>query len=355
MSDETRESDQLAGVRLPEQTRALVGHASVWAGLEELIGAARLPNAIMFHGPRGIGKATTAFLAARRIFAATGDETEGHIEAQLEAGAYPNLFVLRKMRRVSTGRFKTEITVDQVRRSKANDRDTEPNPLRDRLHQTRGRAGQRVVIIDSVDDCNDTSANALLKMMEEPPPETTFLLISHRPGQLLPTIRSRCHMVALRPLPHDEVVAVVAEQAGAGDATERAARLAGGRPRRGFEALALSDDGPLGALEAWLSDPLAQPVEAHLGLADRLGGNREGAEFAFAQDLVRDWLAAAGRSAAEARDMRQLASATGLWEKADALFADTAELNLDGRQTLVTAFDAIRRHLQRTDPVGQPR
>ena len=80
------------------------------------------------------------------------------------------------------------------------------------MRRTRGRAGHRVAIIDAIDDCNPQAANALLKTLEEPPAETTFLLVSHRPGSLLPTIKSRCHALALRPLPDADVRAVLAEQ-----------------------------------------------------------------------------------------------------------------------------------------------
>src|SRR5690606_31060804 len=147
--------------------------------------------------------------------------------------------------------------------------------LIDRLHKTRGRAGHRVVVVDAIDDCNVSSANALLKILEEPPPETLFLLISHRPGQLLPTIRSRCQSLAMRPLSDDEVRQVlVVGQPGAAPADIAAAvSLAGGRPRRGFEALLLGSAEGLTRLQEWLADPLAPPAAVHLGLADVLASD----------------------------------------------------------------------------------
>ena len=178
-------------------------------------------------------------------------------------------------------------------------------------------------------------------------PDTTFLLVSHRPRQLLPTIRSRCHPVALRPLAETEVRAVLAE--GRPDAPsedlDRAVSLAGGSPRRAFEALLLGDAGTLTALRQWLADPAPLPPAAHLQVADAIGG-KDGPEARFAREMLLDWIAAEARTAAESPDRRRLASVSELWEKANALIADTDEYNLDARQTLVVILDAIKRHAQ---------
>ncbi len=350
---EVREADQLDDVRPPELAARVVGHVAAQARVDELIGARRIPGAFLINGPRGIGKATLAFDMARRILAATSDEELPRIAEQIASGAHPNVFVLR-MRPRETGKgFYTQITVDQVARRRER-QNAVTDPLRDRLHQTRGRAGYRIAIVDSIDDCNDSAANALLKILEEPPPETVFLLVSHRPGTLLPTIRSRCHLLALRTLADDDVRAIVSDQRADTDPTaiDRAVGLAGGRPRRAFEALGMDDSGQLGKLQDWLIAPGEAPSAAHLGLADKLGANREGAEFAFARDLILDWMATEGADAARSGDRAKLASITALWEKAGALFADTAELNLDARQTLTVIFDAIRRHVRISVPVA---
>jgi DNA polymerase-3 subunit delta' len=339
-----READQLADVLLPEQQDGVVGHAGPKATLAELIAARRLPSGILLHGPLGIGKATLAFAAARDILAATGDEDAHRVAEQVHSVSHPNLFVLRRQARETGRGFYTVIRVDDVR------------TLRERMRQTRGRAGYRVAIIDAVDDCNENAANALLKLLEEPPPETVFLLVSHRPRSLLPTIRSRCQSLALRPLGDDDVRAVLRAQRDAGEpALSRAVELAEGRPRRAFEAMALAHDSAVGALKTWLADPLRHPPAVHLGVADGLVAGRDGAEVAFARDLVFDWIAAEARSAATTgADRARLASANALWDKATASFADADEYNLDMRQTLVALFDAIRRHLSRTAAPAEP-
>ena len=343
---EQRESDQLEGVRLPEYQTQPVGHGAARAGLLTLLDEGRLPGGILIHGPRGIGKATLAFDAAREIFRRTGDEDPAHVADQVAAGGYPNLRVLRRAQRETGKGYYTVIRVEEVRE------------LIERLHKTRGRAGHRVVIVDSIDDCNVSSANALLKVLEEPPADTLFFLISHRPGQLLPTIKSRCHQLALRPLSDEDVRSVLANGVPDADeqALDQAVALAGGRPRRGFEALMMTDSGSLSALKSWLSDPGRRPAAAHIAIADTLGADRDGAAPKFAREIIVDWLAGEAKSAAAlgASGRRRLASANELWDKAHALFADADEYNLDARQTLIVVFDAIRKHVQQQASLTEP-
>jgi DNA polymerase-3 subunit delta' len=147
---------------------------------------------------------------------------------------------------------------------------------------------------------------------------------------------------------------VTAQRPDAGEAARvRVLALAEGRPRRAFEALELADDSAVGALSGWLADPARHPPAAHLALADALGG-RDGAEAAFARDILRDWIAGEARQAAVAGAGRaRLASANELWEKASASFADADEYNLDARQTFVELLDAIRRHARQQSPTDR--
>lgn len=324
-----READQIPDVPLPEERGHAVGHDAVRAELSLQLKEARLPGAILLHGPRGIGKATLAFDFARQILTATSDESPERVAEQISAGSHPNVFVVRRVPR-DARKFFTVIRVEDVR------------GVRDALHQTRGRAGQRIAIVDAIDDCNDSSANALLKILEEPPPDTVFMLVSHRPGSLLPTIRSRCQSLALRPLGEADLRRVLADAA-----SDDVVALAGGRPRRGFEVAKLGDATALAALRGWLNRPTAAPPGTQLTIADSLAGAGE-TELAVGRELIAEALASETRQAArEAGDAMRLASASRLWEKAHALFADADTYNLDMRQTLVTILDAMRQHATR--------
>jgi DNA polymerase-3 subunit delta' len=325
----------LEGLPPPEGRQAAIGHDAARHAVLSQLAEHRLPGAIMLHGPQGIGKATLAFELAAAILTATGDEPAHRVHEQVAALSHPNLSVLRRRPKDSKGYY-TVIRVEDVR------------DLRDSLHHTRGRSGHRVAILDSIDDCNANAANALLKTLEEPPADTTFFLISHRPGQLLPTIRSRCHNLGLRPLPGEQVEAVLTATVPDldGSARSRAVTLSGGRPRRAFETLALSEDSAIGVLISWLANPAAAPVAASLQLADVLGRDAQGTEMSFAREILNDWLADEIRNSAMQPGARaRLASATELWEKAGALLGEADSVNLDMKQTLVVIFDAIRKHV----------
>lgn len=334
--------DALDGILAPERRQRARGHDAARAAILAQLGDRRLPGAILLHGPRGIGKATFAFELAAAILTATGDEPAHRVEEQVGALSHPNLFLLRRRPKDTKGYY-TVIRVEDVR------------DLRDSLHHTRGRAGHRIAIIDSIDDCNPSAANALLKTLEEPPPETIFLLISHRPGQLLPTIKSRCHNLALRPVNGEAVQAVLLDHDPDLGRTEldRAVALASGRPRRAFETLALEPESALGALQAWLGNPTQHPAGVAIQLADALGADTQGTELSFAREMLADWMADEARNAAMQPQGRiRLASANELWDKAHALFAEADDINLDMKQTLVAIFDAIRKHVASTVSVS---
>jgi DNA polymerase-3 subunit delta' len=330
--------DALEGIAPPEHRQRARGHDNARAAILTQLADRRLPGAILLHGPQGIGKATFAFELAAAILTATGDEPAHRVAEQVAALSHPNLFLLRRRPKDGKGYY-TVIRVEDVRE------------IRDSLHHTRGRSGHRIAIIDSIDDCNPSAANALLKTLEEPPADTIFLLISHRPGQLLPTIKSRCHNLALRPVTGEDVRAVLLEHDPALGRTEldRAVALSSGRPRRAFETLALEPESALGALQAWLSNPAQHPAGVSMKLADVLGADTQSTELSFAREMLDDWIADEARKAAMQPQARmRLASANELWDKAHALFAEADDINLDMKQTLVAIFDAIRKHAAMT-------
>ena len=330
------EADGLEGVAPPETVQTLLGHGALFAHLEGHANQGRLPGGLLLHGPRGIGKATFAFALARKILIATGDESEHRVREQVAAGVHPNLQVLRRVLREKSSGYYSEIRVDEVR------------AVLRKLHQTRGRAGNRLLIIDAVDDCNINATNALLKTLEEPPAQTHIILISHRPGRLLPTIRSRCQAYPLRPLETGQVQEILLTSGAADELIKRVVPLAGGRPRRGFEALGMNENDILADLVSWLDAPQVTGVTMMMKTAEALANKKNITEAGFAREMILDWIAKEARLAV--RDIAEfpsrLASINKLWEKANNVFIQTDTYNLDMRQSFITLLDDIANHVQ---------
>lgn len=176
----------------------LFGHDTQIAAFLAAAESGRPHHAWLLTGPRGIGKAQFARTAAARlladasVFPSAGSAfaiPEDHAAARLlAAGSHPDFRVLERLTNEKTGTLARSITVDQIRH------------LRTLFATAPSMGNRRVIIIDSVDDLEKGGANALLKSLEEPPASTIFFLVSHAPGRLLPTIRSRCRVLAFRPL-----------------------------------------------------------------------------------------------------------------------------------------------------------
>jgi len=331
-----REYEQLEAIALPEQREVLVGHKENYSSLIAQAKNKKLPGAILLHGQRGIGKASFAFLLAKEIFALGGDENKSQIDEQVAQGSYPNLFILRKTPKPPKG-FYSEIRITDVRE------------IQKRMQKTRGRAGHRICIIDSIDDCNQKASNALLKILEEPPSDTIFILISHRPGSLLPTIHSRCHSYGFRTLDDEKVREITNIALGKTEHNDIdiCIKLANGVPRRAIEAALFDKLSLLKDLEQWLySNDFHSPL-THLTLAEDIVKS-QAAEQVFAHDVIISYIGEQANFIAKENPINrvQLASITKLWEKANNMFASSQEYNLDKKQTLVSIFDAIIQYKQ---------
>lgn len=180
---------------------ALLGNVAQRSAFDMAMAGGTLHHAWLITGAQGIGKATFAEYAAARLLAGRGGPDA---EATLiEAGSHPRF---RRLVRLPKDAAKPEqglarsITVDQVR------------SLSSLFGRTVEPGERRVVLIDAIDDLERAAANALLKSLEEPPPGTVFLLVSHAPGKLLPTIRSRCRLLRFAALGDGDVATVLREQ-----------------------------------------------------------------------------------------------------------------------------------------------
>jgi DNA polymerase-3 subunit delta' len=186
------------------QHRAVEQFASAWA-------TRRLHHAWLLAGPKGVGKATFAHAAARRVLADAagpanelpGLETsaEHPIVKLVEAGSHPDMRWLERLESETTGKLARNISVEQVR------------GLAELFELSPAMSPWRVAVIDTVDELEPAGANALLKMLEEPPANSLFFLVSHAPGRLLPTIRSRCRRLEFHALGDDAMASILAAEA----------------------------------------------------------------------------------------------------------------------------------------------
>jgi DNA polymerase-3 subunit delta' len=334
---EIEEADRLEGAPHPREKKSLYGHEEAEQALLAAWNGGRFPHALLIGGPEGIGKATLAYRIARFVLAngaggesATLDVSPDHpVTRQIEAMAHPDLLVLRRAWNEDTKKIRTEIRVEDVRRTVSF------------FGSTSAYGGYRVCIVDSADELNRAGANALLKVLEEPPPRSLLIIISHSPGRLLPTIRSRCRRMILRPLTSDDVERALKDIA-AGDAElprERigeAAGASGGSVRHGLELLTGGNLEVRDLTASLLSRLPAVDGDGLHALSDRIRGNEELTVFA---ETVGDWLAdAATRQGEPAARLARLAEA---WDKVRRATVETEAYNLDRKPMVFQVFSDL--------------
>lgn len=365
--EELPEADRLENFPHPRHTSRLFGHADAERNLAEAIASGRMHHAWLIAGPKGVGKATLAYRFARAALAEPSERSPASLDIaaattatrQVRALSHPGLLVIRRPYDVKAKRFSASIPVDEVRR------------LRTFLGHRAAGDGWRVVIVDEANELNVNAANALLKSLEEPPARTVFLLLSSAPGELVPTIRSRCRMMALSPLANSDLHAAALQALAAAGVTPPGEaewapleRLSGGSVARllglfGAGGLALQkqidrllellprvDWRAMHALSDELQPVAAQPrfdlfFELLMDTVARLvrtSATGEGSP---------DEVALATRLVGEAR----LASFAALWERVAREKADTLALNLDRKSLVIETVAALAAAAQDQRPI----
>jgi DNA polymerase-3 subunit delta' len=334
--------DPAEAIARPRGTTEWFGHAGAEQALLHAYQSGCVPHAWLIGGERGIGKATLAYRMARFVLAYPDPSTPTVQEAtslavpadhptsrRIARDAHTGLLVMRRVVNEKTGKLFTEIRVEDVRRSVTF------------FGNTAGEGGWRVAIVDPVDELNAAGENALLKVLEEPPLRSLLLLVTHAPGRVLPTIRSRCRTLLLRPLNADDVGRAAAAALGESAPTveiRAAAEAADGSVGRALmllegDALQLRKQ-VIGVLERL---PQIDPNELH-ALGDEVAGTEQ-ETLAILIDTVNAWLSE--RLAREPQDVHRLARVAEVWESVNQAARDADEYNLDRKPLVFSVFGRL--------------
>ncbi|MEN0652222.1 MULTISPECIES: DNA polymerase III subunit delta' [Hyphobacterium] len=334
------EPDRRPGCPHPRERYDLAGHEAAEAELASAITSGRLHHGWLITGPSGVGKATLAYRAARRMLGAAPDG-EG-LSAnpsdpncrRIEAQSHPGLLVIRRPWDDKTKKFKSVITVDELRR------------VGEFFSLSAGADGWRIAIVDSVDEMNPNAANALLKSLEEPPRRTILFLLTHTPGKLLPTIRSRCRRLTLRAPGIDATAAWLTRQSGVSDPLDWARR---GKGLPG-EALAMARS-PVHdiaeTLDGLLSGLPRLDASRSRALANRMNGkDKDAARDAFNSHILAWTMERARASGRAGQDPEPW---TAAWRDLRALAGAGEGLYLDPKQVALSALHRLQEAARTAD------
>jgi DNA polymerase III subunit delta' len=338
-----RKAEQGIAVRHPRETPDFFGHREAEAALLAAYRSGRIPHAWLIGGAAGIGKATLAYRMARFVLthrdplAPSVQQAEtlavdppDPVARQVAVGAHGGLLVLERGLN-DRGVLRTVITVDETRETISF------------FGSTAAVEGWRVCIVDTVDELNPNAANALLKILEEPPQQSLFLLVSHAPSRVLPTILSRCRKLLLRPLDPDDVIraaSAAAEMAPGDPALLEAATAAEGSVARALNLLggdALKLQQKTAALLATL--PQVDPRELH-ALGDALGLSDRVALAAFTEGVER-WISDQLHTGDPNANLPRLARLAEVWEKIVLAARDTESYNLERKPLVFSVFSML--------------
>ena len=345
--------DRLEGVSAPGEHLALFGHDNALATIETAFNSGKMHHAWLIAGPRGIGKASFALKVAANILRNPYPESgakwndvnvEDAIFSKVAKGGHPNILHLSRPYDSKTKKFKSTLTVDEIRRTVSF------------FGTTAGEDSWRFCIVDSADDMKSSAANALLKVLEEPPQRTIFFVLANSPAKLLPTIRSRCRQLPLRPLNNDDLIAALNAldiDLSNMNEGERAvlARLSTGSVRRAIILLEQQGLELYQKFDRILGNGKVPDWPQAHQLADELSRKNKLEQFHLLFDIARDYISntihqsAASKSPAQIndahKDLSGLARLCEVWEKVADSAALADEYNLDKKQVILNLFGSL--------------
>lgn len=328
----------LDGAIAPELNTRLFGHEAAEEFLAQAYRSGKGHHAILIEGPEGIGKATLAFRFANHVLshpdpltapASLADpDPKSLVSRQLASGASHNLLYLTRPLDEKTGKVKSAITIDEVRKAGHF------------FGTTSGTGNWRIVIIDPADDLNRNAANAILKLLEEPPKRAMFLVLSHAPGRLLPTIRSRCQTLRLTSLDDPSMGNALAHLGLRMDPEKTAdlLKIAGGSVSQALKVLNYGGLDIIAAFEEALREKGPAARKAAHRLADALSGKDSDVAFGFFIDHLGDHLMNRARIAAHGGALDEADRLARFSSSIAERLSISAAYNLDRKQTILDLF-----------------
>jgi DNA polymerase-3 subunit delta' len=353
---------------LPQQTDDLFGHKTAENSFLDAFNSDRIHHAWLIAGPKGIGKATFAWRCAKFLLAKGGGDNTGPdmlgdlpnhssldvdpaepVIQRIKAGGHGGVVLLERTENPKTGKLRKDIVIDDVRN------------LIGFFGQTNTEGGWRVAIIDAVDEMNTNAANALLKLLEEPPAKSILLLVAHSPGRLLPTIRSRCRQLSLSPLDKEDITNLIRNKYPElpEEETTEVCNLAEGAPGKAISLIESNGLATIRKLDSLLSQVPNTDISQLHAISAELGGVKADQEYRlfvemFQIRLQNIILHASGAASSETAQnetsllLSRISTLSGvdnwleLWEKTRELITRADAVNLDRKQVIISLFSNLR-------------